>query len=56
MKKPNSTVILNCQYHLVNNHFEKVLYIIEKDSKQLITLPNDVETDFGMAKTQYFPL
>ena len=60
MKKPNSIVILNCRYLLVNNYLAKGLFITEKDSKQLSILPNDVkliifvinqlETDFVLAK------
>ena len=61
-KKPNSTVILNCLYLLVNNYLSKVLFMIEKDSKKLSILPNGVkfrifvidrlETDFVMAKNK----
>ena len=43
MEKPNSTVILNCQSRLVNNYLEKGIIIIEKNSKQLISLLNDVK-------------
>ena len=60
MEKPNSIVILNCRSCLINNYLAKGFYIIEKYSKQLILLPNDVilrinmiiqmDTDFGMAK------
>ena len=60
MKKPNSTVILNCRYCLVNNHLAKGFYIIEKEPKQLSMLTNDVkfiihviyqlDTDFFMKK------
>ena len=59
-KKPNSAVILNCRARLINIYFAKVFYIIEKDSRQLIILPNDVrlrinliyqmDTDFFMEK------
>ena len=65
MKKPNSTVILNFRYRLVNNYLEKGFYIIEKDSKQKSMLPNDVKprinvidqlyTYFFVAKTKQCP-
>ena len=42
MKKPNSTVILNCQSRLINNYLEKGFYIIERDPKQKSMLSNDV--------------
>ena len=60
MEKPNTIVILNLLYSLVNNYLVKGLFIIENDSKQLIILSNDVkliihvidqlETDFIVAK------
>ena len=63
-KKPNSTVILNCRYCLVNNYLEKGFFIIANNSKQLIILPNDakliicatnqLETYFVVKKTQEF--
>ena len=66
MKKPNSTVILNCRSRLVNNNLAKGFYIIEKDSKQKSMLPNDVkliinmiykmDKDFVIEKTEQFPL
>ena len=43
MKKTGSTVILNCQYRLVNNYLAKVFYIIEKYSNKLSMLPNNVK-------------
>ena len=43
MEKPNSTVILNFQYRLVNNYLSKVLFIISNNSKNLSSLPNDVK-------------
>ena len=62
LEKPNSTVILNCWYYLVNNYLSKGLYIIEKDSKKKGRLLNDVkfiinviyqlDTDFFMAKNK----
>ena len=62
MKKPNSTVILNCRSRLVNNYLEKVFYIIENDSKQKSMIPNDMklrinvidqlDTYFVMAKNK----
>ena len=62
MEKPNSTVILNFQFRLVNNYSEKRLFFIENNSKQLSILPNDaklrihaieqVETYFCMAKNK----
>ena len=65
MKKPNSTVILNCRSRLVNNYLSKGLYIIEKDSKQLSMLPNNMklkinlidqmDTYFSWQKTKQFP-
>ena len=43
MEKPNSNVILNFQSRLVNNYLAKGFFIIEKNSKQLIILLNDVK-------------
>ena len=43
MKKPNSTVILNLKYCLVNYYFEKGLIIIKHNSKQLSSALNDVK-------------
>ena len=64
MKKPSSTVILNCRSSLVNNYLAKGYFIIEKDSKHLKILPNDVKLIFHvinqldkyfiMEKTQQF--
>ena len=61
MKKTNSTVILVCQYRLVNYYLEKNNFIIEHKSKQLSSVTNDVklrihevdkqETDYVMACT-----
>ena len=60
MEKPNSTVILNYQYRLVNNHLEKGFYIIKKELNQESMPPNDLklrinvidqmDTDSVMAK------
>ena len=60
MKEPNSTVILNCRDRLIKNYLEKGLYMIERGTRQLILLPNDVilrinlnnqlDTIFVMAK------
>ena len=60
MKKPNSTVILNCRYCLINNYLGKGLYSIERDSKQkymisnyvilIINMIDQMDTDFFMAK------
>ena len=57
MEKINSIVILNFGSRFLNNYLEKGLFIIEKDSKQLSILKNDVklkihaigqlETDFS---------
>ena len=65
MKKPNSTVILNCQSSPINNYLAKGFFIIEMDSKQLSFLPNDLKliinlinkmyTDFFMAKNKAIP-
>ena len=43
MKKPNSTFLLNFQSRLVNKYLSKGLFIIEKYSKKLILLQNDVK-------------
>ena len=43
MKKPNSTVIINCQSRLINNYLSKRFYIIEQNTKQLSFIPNDVK-------------
>ena len=43
MKKPNSTVILVCQYVLVNYYLAKVFVILEHKSKQWSSVPNDVK-------------
>ena len=48
MKKPNSTVILNCRSFLIKNYLEKVFYIIENDSNKLSLLPNDVKLRINM--------
>ena len=65
-EKPNAIIILNCQSSLVNNYLEKGFLIIEKESKQLKIIPNDVklrinaidqlETYFYEKKTQQFTL
>ena len=41
--KPNSTVILNFRSRLVNNYLSNRFLIIEHNSKQLISRPNDVK-------------
>ena len=41
----------------MNNYLSKVLYIIEKDSKQNVMLPNDVKLIFnviGQLDTEFF--
>ena len=43
MEKLDSTVILNCRYHLVNKYLEKGFFIIEKNSNQLSILLNDLK-------------
>ena len=43
MEKPNSTVIFNCQYSLVNQYLEKVFAIIKQKFKQLSSVTNDVK-------------
>ena len=43
MKKPNSTVILNCQYRLVNYYLSEGFIIIRHSSKQLGSVLNDVK-------------
>ena len=42
-KKPNSTVILNCQSRLINNYLSKGLPIIEQNKNQLSLITNDVK-------------
>ena len=58
MKKPNSTVILNCLSHLINNYLAKGFYIIEKVSKQKYMLPNDVKLIINLINQMdtYFPM
>ena len=65
MKKPNSTVILNYRSRLIKNYLAKVLYMIEKCSKQLSLISNDVkliikisnqmDTYFSWQKKKQFP-
>ena len=65
-EKPNSTVILNFQYLLVNNYLEKGFFTIVNNSKKLSSIMNDVklrihaidklETCFVMAKNTAFSL
>ena len=43
MKKPNSNVILVCLSCLVNYYLEKGFVIIEHNSKQFSSFPNDVK-------------
>ena len=62
LKKPNSTVILNFRTRLIKNYVSKGFYIIERGTKQLSLIPNDVrlriilnnqlDKDFFMAKKQ----
>ena len=42
MLKSNSTVILNFWSRLINNYFSKGFFIIDRGSKQLNLIPNDV--------------
>ena len=59
MKKPNSAGILVCRSRLVDYYSAKGLVILEHNSKQLISVTNDVKviinainkqkTDFVMA-------
>ena len=44
MKKPNSTLILNCQSHLINKYLSEGFSIIEQNTKQLSLLPNAVKS------------
>ena len=65
IEKPNSTVILNWRSSFLNNYLAKGFLINEKESNQLISLPNDakmrinvidkLETDFIMAKKKKCP-
>ena len=60
--KSNSTVILNCQSRLINNHLPKLFFIIDQGSKQLNFIPNEVrlriimvdnlKTDYVMVKNE----
>ena len=43
MKNINSTVVLVCQYRLVNYYLEKGFVILEHNYKQLSSVPNDVK-------------
>ena len=43
-EKPNATVILNFRYCLRNNYLLKVFFMIEKDSKRLRIIPNDLKS------------
>ena len=43
MKKPNSTVILNFWYILVNYYLAKGFAVLGKKSKQLSSFHNDVK-------------
>ena len=55
-KKPNSTVILNCQSRLIHNYLAKGFYMIEKGSKQLTLIPNDAKLRINLIdqlKTDY---
>ena len=56
MKKPNSTLILNCQTRMINNYLSKGFSVI-KQKKQLSLLPNDVRLRINMINpldTDYF--
>ena len=44
MEKPNAVVILNCRSRLVSNYLSKGFFIIEKYSKHLRIIPNDVKS------------
>ena len=46
MEKQNSTVILVCQYCLVNYYLEKSFVILEHNSKQLSSVTNDAKLKF----------
>ena len=62
MLKSNSTVILNCRSHLINNYLSKGFFIIDRGSTQLNLIPNDVilrinlvdqlQTDYVMVKNE----
>ena len=43
IKKPNSTVIINCQSCLIKNYLSKGFFVIEHNTKQLSFIPNDVK-------------
>ena len=43
VKKKNSTLVLVCQYCLVDYYLAKVLVIIEHNSKQLSSVSNNVK-------------
>ena len=48
MKKEDSTVILNCRTHLINNYSSKGLSIIEQNRNHLSFLPNAVKLIFNL--------
>ena len=48
IKKPNSTLILNCQTCLINNYLSKGFSIIEHKTKQLSLLTNSVKLRINM--------
>ena len=60
--KPNSNVILNWRYNLINNYLSKGFSIIEQKKNQLSLIPNDVklginlinqlDTDYVMVKNK----
>ena len=62
MLKYNSNMILNCQSCLINNYLSKRLFIINRGSKHLNLIPNDVlliiklidqmKTDYKMVKNE----
>ena len=57
MLKSNSTVILNCRSHLINNYLSKGFFVIDLVSKQLKFIPNYVVLRINLVdqlKTDYF--
>ena len=43
MKKPNSVVIFNCRYRLVNYYLANSFVVIKHNYNQLSSVPNDVK-------------
>ena len=57
MLKSNSTVILNCRSRRINNYLSKGFSIINRGSKQLKLIPNDLILRINIVdqlKTDYF--